>query len=262
MKQVRDGLRAGRREPGALAAQPGQLLLAIESATQVASVALLRGDALIAELTSCDERPHSERLLPLIDEALALAGAELAQIAAFAISAGPGSFTGLRVGIATLKGLAFGSALPVAPVSTLAALAAAAVGATGPVAALLDARRGEVYAGCFAAPGDDTATLAESVYTPEVLARELPEAATIVVGEGAEAAAAELAALRLDLQLLAPAQCRASAARVAQLGRRLLAQGGGVDAAALRPRYLRRAEAEARRTGQPLESFDTSGVVS
>ncbi|UCE87015.1 MAG: tRNA (adenosine(37)-N6)-threonylcarbamoyltransferase complex dimerization subunit type 1 TsaB, partial [Deltaproteobacteria bacterium] len=99
------------------------LLLAIETATDRSSVALLRGDALVAEVRAPRDRPAAASLLPALEAVLARAGCRAAELDAFAISIGPGSFTGLRVGLATVKGLAFGSGRPVVPVSTLAAIA-------------------------------------------------------------------------------------------------------------------------------------------
>jgi tRNA threonylcarbamoyladenosine biosynthesis protein TsaB len=217
-------------------------------------VALLEGERVVAEISSDDARVHSERLLPAIDRLFALAGSSLAQVDAFAISIGPGSFTGLRIGLATLKAFAFDETRPVVAVPTLAALCAGAAGAPGPVAALLDARRGEVYAAAVAAAGDPEPTLlAESVFTPEELAVCLPAEACLVVGEDAEAAAARLRVLRPDLRRVAGEAGAARAARVGHLGRALLGAGRAVPAAALAPRYVRRAEAEARRTGERLE---------
>jgi tRNA threonylcarbamoyladenosine biosynthesis protein TsaB len=238
--------------PEPLTAQP--LLLAIETATRVMSVALLDGERVIAEISSDDARVHSERLLPALDRLFELAGTRLDAVGAFAISIGPGSFTGLRIGLATLKALAFDETRPVAAVPTLAALCAAAVGAPRTVAALLDARRGEVYAAAVAAAGDPEPTLLpDSVFTPAELAAVLPPEAALVIGEDAAEAAARLLALRPDLRPLAPGVGSARAARVGRLGRALLVAGRVVPAAALVPRYVRRAEAEARRTGEPLE---------
>ena len=223
------------------------------------SVALLDGDRLVAEITSEDGRLHSERLLPAIDRLLALAETTLDAVGAFAVSLGPGSFTGLRIGLATVKAFALDERRPVAGVPTLAALCAAASGAAGPVAALRDARRGEVYAAACAFAGEPVpSVLADSVFTPETLAEKLPREATLVVGEDAAPAAARLVALRPDLRPLAPALGSARAATVGRLGRALLAAGRALPARELVPRYVRRAEAEARRTGEPLEpSFDT-----
>ncbi len=230
------------------------LLLALETATRVMSVALLDGDRVVAEISSDDARVHSERLLPAIDRLLDLAGTRLDAVGAFAISIGPGSFTGLRIGLATLKALAFDETRPLAAVPTLAALCAAAAGAPGPVAALLDARRGEMYAAAVASAGDAEPTLLrDSVFTPEELAAVLPPETTLVIGEDAEPAAARLRLLRPDLRALPPAACAARAGRVGRLARMLLADGRALPAAELVPRYVRRAEAEVRRTGEPLE---------
>jgi tRNA threonylcarbamoyladenosine biosynthesis protein TsaB len=240
-------------------ARAQSLLLAVETATRVMSVALLDGERVVAEITSDDERVHSERLLPAIDRLLELAGVSLAQVGAFAVSIGPGSFTGLRIGLATLKAFALDEARPVVPVSTLAALCAAAAGARGPVAALLDARRGEVYAAACARAGDcEPLLLPDSVFTPEELAAALPPETTLVVGEGAEPAAARLLLLQPDLRSIHPAECAARASRVGRLGRVVLAAGRAVPAAELVPRYVRRAEAEARRTGEALEPVPES----
>ena len=181
--------------------------------------------------------------------------ASLDEIEAFAVSIGPGSFTGLRIGLATLKGLAFGSDRLAVAVPTLAALTLAAAGAAGPVAALLDARRDEVYAACLAEPGDiGTPLVPDAVFTAEELAAALPHSCTVVVGEGAEdvaAAAAERAGG--GMQLLPTALGRPRAFHTGLLGARLLARGEGQRSEDLVPRYLRRAEAEVRRTGERFE---------
>jgi tRNA threonylcarbamoyladenosine biosynthesis protein TsaB len=229
------------------------LLLAVESATVRASVALLRGESLLAEVLLAEGRPVSETLLAGIDAALGRAGLTLERVEAFAVSIGPGSFTGLRVGLATVKGLAFASERPVAAVPTLAALARGAGAAAGPVAALLDAQRGEVYAAGFrdAEAERPLAEVPEALYTPERLAELLPRDC-LLVGEGAEAHARALG-VGAGRRLAAGALGRPRAFQVGVLGARLLRAGAGRPAAELVPRYLRRAEAEARRTGQPLE---------
>jgi tRNA threonylcarbamoyladenosine biosynthesis protein TsaB len=233
------------------------LILAIETATRVCSVALARGEGVFALRANDDARLHSERLLPLIDALLADAGAKLGDVEAFAVSIGPGSFTGLRIGLATVKAFALTDARPVAAVSTLAALCASAAELAGdaPVAALLDARRGAYYAACATRPGLARADLlSDCVLTSTELAAKLPQGARVVVGEGARAGAEQLAARRSDLALLALPHAGASAANVARLGAALLAEGASRAAEDLVPAYLRRAEAEARRTGRAFES--------
>ncbi len=231
------------------------LLLSIESATRVMSVAVLDGESLLAEISTFDDRVHSERLLPAVDQLLRIADLSLEEIGAFAVSIGPGSFTGLRIGLATLKGLAFGSDRPVVAVPTLAALTLAASGASGPVAALLDARRDEVYAACLAGPGDlGTPLIPDAVLTAEELAAALPPDCTVVVGEGAAAVAGDAAERgQRGMTLLPDVLARARAFYVGLLGVRLLARGEGCTAEELVPRYVRRAEAEVRRTGERFE---------
>jgi tRNA threonylcarbamoyladenosine biosynthesis protein TsaB len=242
------------QEPGDLirAAGPDDLILAVESATRAVGVALLRGETLLDEETSRDERPPSERLLPAIDALLRRNGIALDALAGFAVSVGPGSFTGLRVGIATVKGLAFGSGLPVAAVSTLAALALPALDGGAPVAALLDARRGELYAAVFAADG--SVLLPDCVRAPGALAGLLPAGTRIVAGEGAGPGAGDLAErLPRRIEILPPPHGVARARDVGVLGVRLLGRAEGVPAGQVAPRYVRRAEAEARRTGERFE---------
>jgi tRNA threonylcarbamoyladenosine biosynthesis protein TsaB len=231
------------------------LLLSIESATRVMSVAVLEGETLLAEISAFDERVHSERLLPAIDQLLRIAELSLDQIEAFAVSIGPGSFTGLRIGLATVKGLAYGSDRPAVAVPSLAALTLAAAGATGPVAALLDARRDEVYAVCLEGPGEIGSPLvADAVFNAAQLAAALPRSCTVVVGEDAERVAAAAAGRADGGMVLLPAVLgRARAFHTGLLGARLLACGEGRPAADLVPRYVRRAEAEVRRTGERFE---------
>jgi tRNA threonylcarbamoyladenosine biosynthesis protein TsaB len=236
------------------AAVPEDLvLLAIESATPFASVAVLRGGRLLAELTTTGARPHSERLLPGVDRVLASAGMGLAEVGAFAVSIGPGSFTGLRVGVATVKGLAFGDGRPVAAVPTLAALAASATGSPHPVVACLDARRGEVYAALYEPGAEGGPLVAEGLFTPQALASATPRPCTLVGCLGEESVLEAVgAAFGSGVLRAEPTVPRAF--YVGRLGGILLARGARVAASALVPRYLRRAEAEARRTGERLEA--------
>ncbi|MBW2287740.1 MAG: tRNA (adenosine(37)-N6)-threonylcarbamoyltransferase complex dimerization subunit type 1 TsaB [Deltaproteobacteria bacterium] len=228
------------------------LLLAIETATRITSVALLRGDEPIAESRGAEGGAAAETLLPEIDRLLREQEVSAADLDAFAVSIGPGSFTGLRVGLATLKGLAFGSDRPVARVPTLTALAWLSPRRDLPVAALLDARRGEMYAAVYDL-GDDgpRSRIDEGVYGPDELIPHLPPEC-ILVGEGAELFGSEIRD-RLGAGVVIGAGA-ASAAAVGWIGARMLARGEGVAAADLVPHYVRRAEAEVQRTGERFES--------
>ena len=244
---------------------PPPLLLAFETATRAASVALLRDGDLVAEERRFGDRTTAETLLPALDALLAAAGVTLAAVDAFAVSIGPGSFTGLRVGIATVKGLAFGTGRPVAPVPTLAALARTAPEPRDAVVAMLDARRGEVYAAAYAPVAGTVLPremLREGVYTGEALAQKIPRVC-VLVGEGVGVCGEWLRArLGEGVRLQAPRQREPRARHVGALGAALLAAGRGVDAAALAPRYLRRAEAEVKRTGERFEAPPASGEGS
>ncbi|HEY3804110.1 MAG TPA: tRNA (adenosine(37)-N6)-threonylcarbamoyltransferase complex dimerization subunit type 1 TsaB [Kofleriaceae bacterium] len=130
------------------------ILLGIDTATRVSSVAVVREDGHVLAEATGDARGRGTDLLVLIDRACADAKISPRELDAVAIGAGPGSFTSLRIGMATAKGIAFAAGKPLWAVSSLAALAAEAP-AVGDelVAAVLDARRGEVYAGVFGANG-------------------------------------------------------------------------------------------------------------
>jgi tRNA threonylcarbamoyladenosine biosynthesis protein TsaB len=190
--------------------------------------------------------------LPCIDSVLREAGVALGDVDAIAVSVGPGSFTGLRVGVATVKGLAFGDAIPIVAVPTLAAVAHAADAAGAPVVAVLDAQRGEVYAAGFEC-GVEGASLvsaapSESVYLPSELSGLLPPDC-VLAGAGARACAEALGSTAPRLVEFTTSLVRA-VAEVAQWG---LAAGQTVSASELVPRYVRRAEAEVQRTGERFE---------
>ena len=120
-------------------------VLALDSATEACSVALYRNGDVHEDFTVI-ERGHAEHLLPMIDSLLKKSGIRLVDVDLFAFGAGPGSFTGLRIGVAMIQGLAMSVDRPVTPVSSLAALAARR---TGDVLAMIDARMGQVYHGLF-----------------------------------------------------------------------------------------------------------------
>lgn len=244
-------------------ARSGGLCLALCSATRVASVALLEADKPVIEHAAESDRHQAESLLPLIDRVLRDADVRVDDLAGIALSIGPGSFTSLRIGVATVKGLVFGTAIPVFPVSTLRALAEASDRANAfdaldaPIVGLLNAQRGEVYAAGFAgrgggfAPRDDV--LPELVYNADELAKRLPSGCR-VVGEGVAIVAERLRELRGDdIHYSSDAGREPSAGSIGRLAVAQLAAGHGVEAADLAPRYVRRAEAEVTRISERFE---------
>ena len=123
-------------------------ILAVDTAGKTAGVALLQDDRLLYEVYLDAGMTHSETLMPMIDTCLKMCGMTCADIDLYGVNAGPGSFTGLRIGLAAVKGLAFPRETLCAPVSTLEALAAAHTG-KGTVLCALDARRAQVYSAAF-----------------------------------------------------------------------------------------------------------------
>ncbi|MBR1675073.1 MAG: tRNA (adenosine(37)-N6)-threonylcarbamoyltransferase complex dimerization subunit type 1 TsaB [Eubacterium sp.] len=129
-------------------------ILGIDSSGMTASVALVTDAGLVSEYTVNNKRTHSETLLPMIDEMLRLAGTEPEELTAIAIASGPGSFTGLRIGAATAKGLALALDIPIIPVPTLDGQAYNLAGDKRLVVSVMDARRNEVYAGAYRVHGE------------------------------------------------------------------------------------------------------------
>jgi tRNA threonylcarbamoyladenosine biosynthesis protein TsaB len=162
------------------------LLLAIETSARGSDVAVVRGEAVLAERRS--EAPNvAAYLLDEVEQALAAAGATLRDLGGVACGLGPGAFTGLRVGLATAKGLAYALGLPLCGVPSLEALALRAAPQAGGriLAPVVDARRGEVYAAAYGP--DLSPRLEECVRTPEALAQILGAlpGAVVAFGEGA-----------------------------------------------------------------------------
>jgi tRNA threonylcarbamoyladenosine biosynthesis protein TsaB len=218
-------------------------VLAVETSTLAGGVALLDGARLAAEYVLDVRATHSERLVPAIERVLEDAGWRATDLEGLAVAIGPGSFTGLRIGIATVKGLALALGVPVAAVPTLDAMAEAFPHARLPVCPVLDARKGEVYSSLYR--WDGRRMQREWDYlaiAPDALARRLTEP-VIVVGDAAHAVATDRA------HAAPPPRRVPSPATVGWLGHQRLAAGDTVAPAALVPLYLRPSEAELKRRG-------------
>jgi len=230
-------------------------VLAIETSTPAGGVALLDGDQLVGEYTLNIRTTHSERLLAAVDRLLQDAGWTPEALEGLAVAVGPGSFTGLRIGISTVKGLAFSLKIPVAAVSTLEAMAWALPFARHAVCPVLDARKAEVYAALFNWEGERLVRdWEDQAMSPEELCRRLAEAAApsagpvIFVGDGVRVYGARFREQLGPLVLFAPAARQLpSAACVGELGSARLRAGEVMDPVALAPCYLRPSEAELKR---------------
>ncbi len=130
------------------------VILSLDTTTRAGSAAVLRGGAVLCERAGTSAVPHGQRLPADLARVLETAGVSLAEVELFAVAAGPGSFTGLRVGIATVQGLAMASGSRIVPVSTLEALARAGRDGRRLVGAWMDAQRGEVYAALYEPDGE------------------------------------------------------------------------------------------------------------
>jgi tRNA threonylcarbamoyladenosine biosynthesis protein TsaB len=222
------------------------LILAIDTTTPSGSAALLEDGTLLGEANVESAATHSARLFRSIDFLLGASGKDVRDLDAFAVAAGPGSFTGIRIGISAVKSLAFASGKPVAPVSTLMALAAklAADGARL-VCPLLDAKREEIYAGLFEArKGGLVEIIPEGAYDPDAFFDRLPARRVIAfAGSGLPAYRAGLLS-RVGDRGRFPERSAFIAAEVGRIGAGLIRAGKGVEAASLEPIYFRRSQAE------------------
>jgi tRNA threonylcarbamoyladenosine biosynthesis protein TsaB len=215
-------------------------VLAIDTATEWCSVALALGPA-VHELSEQVGQKHSEQLLPMLDALLRVRGVALADCAAIAFGAGPGSFTGLRIACAVAQGLAWGAERPVLPIGNLEAIAwqaKAFVPSARRVAAVIDARMNEAYFAVVDVTGAVPLFLADPALAPAArLADALRDTAVdVLAGEGTEVFAAELATLDVAQRL---PQLRGGAGVIATLAQFAYAQGRALPPEQAAPLYVR-----------------------
>lgn len=224
------------------------IILALDTTTRAGSAALLRDGRVLAEQTGNAGVTHGERLPGDLLSLLAGASVGIEEVELFAVAAGPGSFTGLRVGIATIQGLAMARARPVVGVSVLEALARAGGGAGAPVAAWMDAQRGEVFAELYAADGRTVLAPAVSAPPAALLDGRGRGEAPVFIGDGAVRYREEIVArLGPSARILHPPPLAGLIGQIAAA-----APERAVRPHALVPLYIRRPDAElarARRAG-------------
>lgn len=226
-------------------------ILGIDSSGMVASAAIISEDILVAEFTVNNKQTHSQTLLPMVDQVVKMSGIALEELDAIAIAAGPGSFTGLRIGASTAKGIGLVLQKPIVAVPTLEGLAFRLAGTEGLICPILDARRNQVYTGIYRAQVDGIQIVAgqQAVDIHEILQKltEYHEKVTFL-GDGVPV---QEATIRQEYQgeyRFAPIHLsRQSAASVAALGQIYYRQGKKETAAGHRPIYLRKSQAERER---------------
>lgn len=224
-------------------------ILAIDTSTASGGIALLEDDQLIAELTTCTQKTHAERLLPLIKTLLGSIDTKIEDVGGFALTTGPGSFTGLRIGLATIKGLAWSLNKPVVGVSTLEALAMNIPYSDKPVCPMLDARKKEVYAGIYKCNDNWPACIMDdTAISPQLLIERIKEP-TIFIGDGVNVYRDVIKNTLKDLAIFAPFHLWSiRALNIGLLAWNIFKKGGAGDSENVNLNYLRASEAEIKLT--------------
>lgn len=230
-------------------------ILAIDSSGLVATVAVLEDDNLIAEYTIHYKKTHSQTLMPMLDEIRNMTELDLASVDAIAVASGPGSFTGLRIGSATAKGLALGLGKPIIEVPTLEGLAYQMYGAKALVCPIMDARRNQVYTGLYSFDEQENGfqmeilkdgcacDIMECIETANSF-----EQPVIFLGDGVAVFEALIKEKATVPVLFAPAHRRLqSAASVGALAMEYAKEGRFTEAKEHAPNYFRMSQAERER---------------
>jgi tRNA threonylcarbamoyladenosine biosynthesis protein TsaB len=229
-------------------------ILAIDTSTRVGSIALVEGPVLKAQQILNIRATHNQRLLPGIERILDDAGWSLDDLDAFAVSLGPGSFTGLRIGLSIVKGLAWASGKPLAAVPTLDALAANVSCGPHKICPILDARKGEIYTALYR-HGHEGIPQRLTSYTaikPAELVALISET-TVIIGDGLLSHGDYLKRELGNRLILPPPHLSViQASSVAWLGWHKLRSGESDDVSSCTPLYVRPSEAEVNRKSTPI----------
>ncbi len=227
-------------------------ILGIESSSLVAGVAIVTDGVLTGEYGVDYKKTHSQTLLPMLDELVKLLELDLDTIDGIAVAAGPGSFTGLRIGSATAKGLGLALKKPLLHIPTLDAMAYNLWGAAGLVCPIMDARRSQVYTGLYHVEAELQVVKGQCAMSVDRLIQELNGMGerVLFLGDGVPVYKKALEEGLMVPFAFAPAQSgRQRAASVAALGELYMAQGKTETAAEHKPEYLRKPQAEREREG-------------
>lgn len=235
-------------------------ILAVDTCAKSCSVAVSDAGRVLAEIATRRRQTHSRHLMRMVDMALELSGVAMEDVDAFGVTRGPGSFTGLRIGISTVKGMAMAAARPMVGVSSLQALAWPMSCCGDLVCALLDAGKGEVYTASYrfqggrpdaaswgaAAAGAPDGFMKERVVPPEVLVASISERC-VLVGDGVRTYGETITAHLGSLACMPPDEFHdVRASSVARIAMMRLEDGPADGIGDLTPQYLRKSDAELR----------------
>ena len=226
-------------------------ILGIDSSGLVASVAVIEDNQLLGEYTIHHKKTHSQTLLPMLDEIVRMIELDLSSIDLIAVSAGPGSFTGLRIGSSTAKGLGQALNKPLVHVKSVEAMAYNLIGHQGLVCPIMDARRNQTYTGIYRFDGLDGEIVVDqcAIGIEELIEilNKIQEPTTFL-GDGVEVFWEILEEKLLIAPRFAPAHLnKQHAGAVAFLGKKLFLAGEFETAGEHRPNYLRLSQAERER---------------
>ena len=225
-------------------------ILALDSSGLVATVAILEDDQTIAEYTVNYKKTHSQTLLPMLDEIVKMTEFDISTIDAIAVAGGPGSFTGLRIGSATAKGLGLALNKPLIHIPTVDGMAYNLFGNKGLICPIMDARRNQVYTGVYRFENDFEVVEEQMAIPVQELIEKLNEYGEKVtfLGDGVPVYGEQLKAGLSVEYAFAPAHMnRQSAAAVGALGMKYFAEGKVESARDHEPDYLRLSQAERER---------------
>ncbi|MBR1742357.1 MAG: tRNA (adenosine(37)-N6)-threonylcarbamoyltransferase complex dimerization subunit type 1 TsaB [Lachnospiraceae bacterium] len=234
-------------------------ILGMDSSGLVASAAVLVDDTVVSEFTVNNKKTHSQTLLPMIDQVIKMSGIEKGELDAVAVAAGPGSFTGLRIGSSTAKGIAYVLGKPVIAVPTLEGLAYRLAGTEGLVCPMMDARRNQVYTGLYQLDeGRLTVCIPQEAADIMEILSAVNETGKRVIFLG-DGVSVQEETIRREVKVsytFAPAHLnRQSAAAIAVLGAAYYSEGRIEDAMTHRPVYLRKSQAERERSEKRKEGI-------
>jgi tRNA threonylcarbamoyladenosine biosynthesis protein TsaB len=226
--------------------------LAIDTSTRTASIALLKDSDVIVDIVVNVGLNHSEVLLPAIDNIFGIAGIKAEEIDLYACTTGPGSFTGLRIGAGTVKGMALSFSKPIVGVSSLESLAGNISDSSCSICPMLDARKGQVYTALYrAVPGGMPKRCEQETVTDvsAFVSRISTGEQVVFLGDGAAAYAGRIGQILGDRALFArPFFSHIRASIVGVIGLEKYRRGMALDAVAFVPQYMRLSEAELNRS--------------